>query len=660
MQNEELRRAQVELVESRDRYSDLYDFAPVGYVTVSHQGLILEANLALADMLGVERRALVKQPLSAYVLPDDQDIYYKSHREIFETSQRHSCQLRLLKRDAEPFWAELDSILIEADDQNDAQLRMTVNDIAERTKSEDQLRSAHQYLNSILFNLPVGVAIMVGSDFEYYMINQALADFNGMSVKAHLGKTVAEVLPDAPGILTNLRKVRETGQAISEREFSTTLPKNPDKTVHLVDWHFPIFVDEKVEAVGAVVLDITKRKEAEHGLQKAKEEAEAANQAKSEFLSRMSHELRTPLNAILGFGQLLQITPPERLVERQPGFVDQIMGAGEHLLVLIDDVLDLSRIESGSLQLFMETVDPSEVLQEAASLLHSLAEKHQVTVQIRDAVGAAPIIRADKTRLKQALLNLISNAIKYNRPDGRVMLRCNTTEDGMLRLRVSDTGPGISEHRIGDLFKPFERLGAEHGEVEGTGIGLTITKRLVELMDGQLGVESTPGAGSTFWIEFGIVSESAAVRGQGKGVRPVQRTVTVTDADSRQGLALYIEDDAASVILMREALEMHFQTELLDAPNAELGLALAQSERPDVILMDINLPGMDGFKALRALQANPTTRNIPVIAVSAGAMPQDIKRGQEAGFFDYIVKPVDLERVQEILSGILSEAPHCR
>ncbi len=361
----------------------------------------------------------------------------------------------------------------------------------------------------------------------------------------------------------------------------------------------------------------------------------------------MSHELRTPMNAILGFGQLLQSAPPGTIAERQPEFVGHIVSAGQHLLLLIDEVLDLARIDSGRLQLFMEAVDPLSVVEECINLVQSTATQRQVTLDNRLQADSGPRLWADKARLQQALLNLLSNAIKYNHVGGQVTIESRPLANGVLRLSIIDNGPGIAPEHMSDLFQPFERLGAEFGGVEGTGIGLTITKRLVEMMGGELGVASEEGRGTTFWVDLPTGGGEAAVA-------PVDQDLPAQVLNEAPYRALYIEDDPASLQLMRAIFERQQKSALVDALNAEFGLELARSRHPDVIFMDINLPGMDGYEALKILKADATTQDIPVIAISAGAMQKDIERGLAAGFSDYLVKPLDLNHFQTALDNALN------
>ncbi|TAN51132.1 MAG: response regulator [Methylococcaceae bacterium] len=411
------------------------------------------------------------------------------------------------------------------------------------------------------------------------------------------------------------------------------------------------------DATVAVVMDAMHRAEEMRAMQEmlleTKEEAERASNAKTEFLSRMSHELRTPLNAVLGFAQLMDGDPDAPLSVDQKENLDQILRAGWHLLTLINEVLDLSRIESGKVVLDTREVALSAVLDECVSLLGPLATERRVSVHVDEAFSQIRAVWADEVRVKQVLLNLLSNAIKYNRLGGEVRVYPAAAGEGRARLAVRDTGAGLNEEQLEHLFEAFNRMGAEQTEVEGAGIGLVIAKRLVEMMGGEIGVHSSPGEGSTFWVELPVVGEELAA-----DVTPSEIVVTglsPAPAVKHRHKVLYVEDNAANLRVIDCLLARHGGYELIAAPDAEIGIALARRHLPDVILMDINLPAMDGYAALAKLRTIPETRHIPVVALSANAMLGDVNRGLAAGFDAYLAKPVKVSEVLETLRHYTGE-----
>lgn len=399
-------------------------------------------------------------------------------------------------------------------------------------------------------------------------------------------------------------------------------------------------------------VDISARKAVEEELVRARQEAERANQAKSEFLSSMSHELRTPMNAILGFAQLLQADPA--LPQEARADVDEILKAGQHLLQLINEVLGLSRIEAGRVDLSLEPVELRALTAEAVALVLPLAQARAITLEAVPA-DEEVVVRADRTRLKQIILNLLSNAIKYNRPQGRVQLLLEVGPQ-RVRLLVSDTGPGIPAERLGELFQPFNRLGAEASEVEGTGIGLVIARRLVEMMGGHIGVESVVGAGSTFWIELPR-ADAAAVRAAATAAVAAPPPGVSAEAAAPRHTVLYIEDNPANLRLMAQVLARRPGIELLTAHTASLGLELARTRRPDLIVLDISMPGLNGYQVLAMLREDPATRTIPVVALTANALPGDVQRGRAAGFDDYLTKPIDVPRLLQRIDELLAARP---
>jgi signal transduction histidine kinase/ActR/RegA family two-component response regulator len=378
--------------------------------------------------------------------------------------------------------------------------------------------------------------------------------------------------------------------------------------------------------------------------------ADEANRSKSEFLARMSHELRTPLNAVLGFTQLLEMEP---LTPTQRESVDQVSRGGRHLLDLINEVLDITRIETGNLALSPEPVDAAEVVDEVVQLLGAVAERHRITV-LGDIGTAGDVhVFADRQRLKQILLNLVANAIKYNRVGGTVSVRCTVERSDRLRINVTDTGPGIAAEHLDRLFAPFERLGAEQSDIPGTGIGLALSRRLAEAMDGAVDVDTTLGRGSTFWVELPIVEGQVERFDRLDGRTPIgSRPAAGAPAAS----ILYIEDNLSNLRLVQRLLERRGGIELISTMQGRLGIDLARQHQPLAVLLDLHLPDMDGEDVLAELRADPTTASIPVYLLSAEASPGRVQRLLAAGARAYLTKPLDVRRLLEEIDRLVDEA----
>ncbi|MBI3976035.1 MAG: PAS domain S-box protein [Armatimonadetes bacterium] len=523
--------------------------------------------------------------------------------------------------------------------------------LAERTRAEEALaRSSREF----------GLILRAAGDGIFGLDLQGHATFVNPAAAAMLGWTTEELIGQPiHGMIHHTR----TDGTTFEREDCPIYAAFTDGAVHHGDaevfWRkdgtsFPVEytstpMREASKIAGAVVVfqDITERRRAEMA-RLAQEAAEQANRAKSEFLSRMSHELRTPLNAVLGFAQLLEM---DSLSAEQHESVQHILKAGRHLLDLITEVLDIARIEAGRLAVSPEPLDAREVVEESLALIAPLAAGEGIRVEELPA-GRDWHIVADRQRLKQVLLNLLSNAVKYNRRDGAVEVGFEETAEGRLRISVRDTGPGIAPERAAQLFTPFERLGADQKEIEGTGLGLALSKRLVEAMGGTLGLKAPEGEGSIFWVEFPLAERPDAPSPSVPAAlptRPSDRT-----ADGRT--ILYIDDNLSNVGVIRGLLAHRPGITLLPAMQGRLGLDLAREHQPHLILLDLHLADISGEEVLRRLQEHPDTRRIPVVVISADPTGSQAERVRAAGAQGYLAKPLDMQQLLKILDEVLAAA----
>ena len=643
MQNEALRESQAALDDVRARYFDLYDLAPVGYCTVSEQGLIVQANLTAASLLGTTRSALVKQALTRFIHRQDEDSYYLLRKRLVGSGEPQSCELRMVKNDRTHLWVQL-AATVARDSQGEIELRVVLSDINERKQAEQALHDSGERYRILFNSIDEGFCIIdlifdadgAPVDYRFLEVNPSFEKQCGLHQAT--GKRIREFEPNLKARwFEAYGKVAMSGEPI----------RFTDQTTESGGRWFDVYAfrieGHNSRKVALLFRDTTKRKHAEFALREAKRAAEAANLAKSEFLSSMSHELRSPLNAVLGFAQLMESgTPPPSPAQKRS--LEHILKAGWYLLVLIDEILDLSTIESGKLSLSTDVVSLTEVLRESAAMVDVQAQQKGIAVALCE-LDMPLFINVDYTRMKQVLLNLLSNAIKYNKAGGTVTVTCTVDPAARVRISVRDTGMGLAPAQLAHLFEPFNRLGQEAGNEEGTGIGLVVSKRLIELMNGVIGVQSTLGEGSVFWVELDLAAESL----------PVAVTTDTTAAqvkpqrEAQVYTLLYVEDNAANVMFIETLVARRTDLRLVTAMDGTQAIELARTLHPAVILMDINLPGVSGLEVRRVLAEDAATAHIPVIALSANAMPRDIERGLAAGFFRYLTKPARINEIMETL-----------
>ncbi len=516
-----------------------------------------------------------------------------------------------------------------------------VRDVTERKRQEAAERLANQRLLSAVDSIQTLFALFDAQD-RLVLCNSAFRQLFERNVGPVVERSFGELLGGARSLFTDEVRAHWLRYHASP-EGTIDLSTEDGRAMRVAERRTP--EGGRVTTVWNVSDDVARERE----LEQARSVAEAASAAKSAFLSSMSHELRTPLNAILGFTQLLAYDRREPPSTRQRERLDQVLYAGQHLLRLIEDVLDLSRIESGRLSVSLEEVSVGVVLAEVVASLEPLAAQSGLTLHVARDVDEAFVVRADRTRVIQVLSNFGTNAIKYGRRGGNVRFGASLLDSGRVRMTVVDDGPGIAEIHQQTLFEPFQRAGQERGPIEGTGIGLAICKRLAELMEGSVGLESRLGSGATFWLEVQAVQRTRAV----PPVAPRPAPAKSTAAGALRTI-LYVEDNPSNVAVMRELVLELECVQLITANSAEQGIELAKSQLPNLVIMDINLPGISGWEAGRCLKALPETRAIPIVALTAATFPTSSANLQETPFAHYLTKPVGLDELLETLEGLMA------
>lgn len=579
------------------------------------------------------------------VHPEDRELIKQAIAAALMDGPRYDTEYRIIRSDGEIRLVHSQADIVRDNSGRPRQMFGTTQDVTEQKRAEQALREAEHKYRAIFENAIEGI-FQSTPEGKFLSVNPALARMFGYDSPEEL---IAKVNDIQQTIYVDPKRREEFKQAIeahgSVELFEYEIFRKDQTRRWLCENSRAVRdSDGKVSYYEGTVEDTTERRRVE--------EVERANKAKSEFLSRVSHELRTPLNAILGFGQLLERQNP---TEKQRGRIRHIVNAGQHLLGLINEVLDISRIETGKMQVSLEPVSVSDALAEAIDLLRPLASQRKVQLSADVDVEASVHVMADRQRLKQVLLNLLANGVKYIPEGGSVSVSCADSASENLRVSIADTGPGIPQEKISRLFTPFDRLGAEQSKIEGTGLGLALSRRLMEAMRGSIGVDSVVGKGTTFWVELPRTKspiEQAA--SQSRNAEPARQ------ASSAAGKCkvLYIEDNVSNLTLVEQMLEERPEIELLPAIKGKLGLELAQQYSPDVILLDLHLPDIPGWEVLAQLKAQPKTRSIPVIVISADATKPQINRLMQAGAATYLTKPLDVNQFFRVIdeAGVPSGA----
>lgn len=621
----------------------------LGYAAADVMNKITPADISDPHEVIVRAKALSAE-LETQIEPGFEALVFKASRGIEDIYE-----LTYIRKDGSRFPAVVSvTALRDAQDTIIGYLLIGTDNTArkqieEEQKLLDQRLRDYQFYTRSLIESNIDAIITTDPSGIITDVNKQMEELTGCTRDELIGAPIKNNFTDPDraeaGIMLVLREKKVSNYELTAR--------NRDGKQTVVSLNATTFYDRnrKLQGVFAAARDITERKRLDAELESAKFLAEKANLAKSEFLSSMSHELRSPLNAILGFAQLMESDSPPPTPSQKES-IAQILKAGWHLLKLINEILDLAKVESGQVPMSKEPVLLADVILECRDMTEIQAQRHGIHMNFPPS-DIPYFVTADRTRLKQVILNLLSNAIKYNKKQGSVDLNCIESSPGRIRVSIRDTGAGLPPEQMAQLFQAFNRLGQEAGGEEGTGIGLVVAKRLVELMGGVIGVESTVGAGSVFW--FDLISDAEPHFSMDEGEAAVL-TKSHVPHGSQPNTVLYVEDNAANMALVEQIISRHTDIHLLTAVNGKSGIEIARSYKPDVILMDINLPDISGFEALKILREDSLTMHIPVIAISANAMQLDIERGQREGFFRYITKPIKVNEFMDVLNVALEFA----
>ena len=639
---------------SENGFRQIFEQAPIGMAAVGVDDRFKQANTTLCKMLGYREDELADKTPLDLTHPEDRERSKGLAEAMLDGAVHSSIEKRYMRKTGEPLWATRTACAIRDEAGKPHHLLIMVEDISERKQAEEALRESQRHLesaleaNQLIMDNSQDVICTIDESGRFVTVNAACEKLWGYTATELVGRPYVDfVHPDDH---------KQTEMAAAEllrggqvNNFVNRYVRKNGSIVHVL---WSVSWSESERTIFCVAHDVTERTRIEAALREAKEDADRANRAKSEFLSRMSHELRTPLNAILGFGQLLQRQNP---TDAQRNRVGYILSAGRHLLNLINEVLDISRIEAGNLQLSVEPVRLKDAVAEAVDLVRPLAVEQEIDLSTAADLAEGCFVRGDRQRLKQVLLNLLTNAIKYTPKGGMVVIGFGATAERTIRVTVKDTGRGIPADKLARLFTPFDRLGAEESTVEGTGLGLALCQRLMQAMAGSIGVNSSIGNGSTFWVELPPAESPLA-----KMPAPNREALeSVGDANGTKRTILYIEDNLSNLTLIEQMLADQPGIELITAMQGRLGIDLAVRHSPDLILLDLHLPDLPGWEVLEQLKRHLATAYIPVVVISADATTRQVKKLMSAGARAYLTKPVDMTEFYRVIAEATEPAPEC-
>jgi len=631
---------------SEESFRQIFEEAPIGMAVVSLDESFNQVNQVLCEVVGYSETELTQRTTNDITYGEDVAQGRLDAQELLTGGPRSLVERRYIRKSGEIIWITRTAWLMRDVHGRPRNFLIMVEDISERKKAEKALREskreleAAHYANQLIMDNSQDVICTIDADGRFVRVSAACEQVWGYTPSELVGKPYIDlVCPEDRAMTQQVADILMLDGKITD--FVNRYTRKDGTLVHVL-WSASWSANDKI--MFCVAHDVTDRAQMEKALRAAKDEADRANLAKSEFLSRMSHELRTPLNAIIGFGQLLERQDP---TPTQRNRIYHILGAGRHLLSLINEVLDISRLDTGNLPLSLEPVCVADATHEAMSLMRPLAAERRIDISVPEPLDRNHYVMADGQRLKQVLLNFLTNAVKYTPINGRVTISSNTTGNGSRRITVSDTGKGIASEKLARLFTPFDRLGAEQTGVEGTGLGLALCHRLMEAMNGSIGADSIPGQGSSFWIELACTES------------PLQRAGLVYRApQSSQGAEvpslsiLYIEDNLSNFTLIEQVLAEMPHVKLMSAMQGELGIELARRHAPDLILLDLHLPDIPGWEVLARLQQDDSTRSVPVIIISADATARQIDRLLKAGARAYLTKPLNIPEFLKTINDV--------